>query len=729
MKKILLIFVVLLNMLQLNAQHFSSDQRPQPQPSRPPYNYTEGECFCYFVHDFTQFYTFIETLEQSIRNDWFLQQANIIKEEIEDRLNEDFDNLLEAQQAFFKQYSADQFENYTLNHLRQQALNNRNATLPLYEETFTERKIFQFAQNNSMWDFGGLRHQNSLIESLTYSEAQNLWNQYATENVIFKNNWETHHNRYLRIPWVNQNDLFSNYLVNQYVNHVNGHSLEDIVALMTGYLILDANHEPLILPPPYLQYPPWDNVFFYNPSLYNYNPVIDNYIDNANVPWEPITEPSQDFNEIKVKYSVLEGHLGTLVANFLKDKIELKLEVGAYMAYHNYDASSRALIKNLFESYLLEDPFMNDSFWWGNGKWGQSSDTPWKLAGLNWSQNAINNQSAFGFSRVLEAFSQANIGLAYEGALIHKMLTINNSAALNNLNHLTFEELGRLFDFKHYGNTQLWLTFSPYALSRILNIEDGNNNYDWHLFWDTGFKLEALRAILEGGLVDFEEKLIIDTTVSTCVQNIITPLINKSTYISVVPNLPININLTSIILNLFNNSSNHNLLIEVKNLGNNVNASTIPSYQGGGVFLYTITLNSSYVNNATDLAIARTIIHESVHAYLSYIYQTQPFSDISTILRYHLTQQGITTSQAQHLYMVQFVDAIAYSLQNWDNNSLGSLDYYRYLAWSGDMLNTPDFNQLPLIFQQNVIDANIAEGQAGPGNGSTNIAKGQNNCQ
>ena len=62
-----------------------------------------------------------------------------------------------------------------------------------------------------------------------------------------------------------------------------------------------------------------------------------------------------------------------------------------------------------------------------------------------------------------------------------------------------------MFDFKHYVNTQLWLTFSPYALSRILNIEDGNNNYDWHLFWDTGFKLEALRAILEGGLVDFEK--------------------------------------------------------------------------------------------------------------------------------------------------------------------------------------------------------------------------------
>lgn len=79
--------------------------------------------------------------------------------------------------------------------------------------------------------------------------------------------------------------------------------------------------------------------------------------------------------------------------------------------------------------------------------------------------------------------------------------------------------------------------------------------------------------------------------------------------------------------------------------------------------------------------------------------------------------------------MVQFVEAIAYSLQNWDNNSLGSLDYYKYLAWSGDMLTTPDFALLPQTFQTNVINANIAEGQAGVGNGSTSNAKGDNNCQ
>ncbi len=243
------------------------------------------------------------------------------------------------------------------------------------------------------------------------------------------------------------------------------------------------------------------------------------------------------------------------------------------------------------------------------------------------------------------------------------------------------------------------------------------------------FVMEALDSLMNGGEVSFDENLIIDPSVSDCVQSIIDPLITKSDFVSLVPNVPINTNLSSLILDLFSNSSNHNLKIEVGSLSSGVNAETVPSSQGGGHFLYTTTINSSYINNATDLAIARTVIHESVHAYLSYIYHDQPFSSISVILRHHLSQNGATTNTAQHEFMVQYVDAVAYSLQNWDNNGLGSIDYYKYLAWSGDMLNTTDFDQLPTAFKSNVISANIAEGQAGPGNGSTNAALGTNNCQ
>lgn len=228
--------------------------------------------------------------------------------------------------------------------------------------------------------------------------------------------------------------------------------------------------------------------------------------------------------------------------------------------------------------------------------------------------------------------------------------------------------------------------------------------------------------------VDFEEQLVLDPSLTTCVKDIITDLKDKSINLPIIPELPIDLNLSSIILDLFDNSSNHNYILKMGALGSNLNAQTTPSGVGLN-FTYTTTLNTSFVTNATDLAIARTIIHESLHAYFEFLYQDLPFSSLSTKLRHHLSVKGVTSNSAQHLLMVQFVEAMAYSLQNWDNNSLGSLDYYNYLAWSGDMLTTPDFALLPQTFQTNVINANIAEGQAGVGNGSTSNAKGNNNCQ
>ena len=355
------------------------------------------------------------------------------------------------------------------------------------------------------------------------------------------------------------------------------------------------------------------------------------------------------------------------------------------------------------EAYLLEDPFMDANFWWGNGKWGQSSDTPWKLAGLNWSQNAINNQSAFGFSRVLEAFSQANIGLAYEGALIHKMLTINNSAALNNLNHLTFEELGRLFDFKHYGNTQLWLTFSPYALSRILNIEDGNNNYDWHLFWDTGFKLEALRAILGGGYVDFEDKIL--SYLPICLENVFKDVqnINQSDF--------------RLVIETLDNTNENNILnfnwkvLSVNSLSNNQLGTTDPflTSQASGNFAIT-RLNWQILQNSTDLLVATTLIHEAYHAYLiSYIKTVLPplynSPDFENYLYRDMIravmEDGIGLNQAQHEEFINdnIVNVKALSLLEYAQNKGYNVDYSfcEDLVWGAGLQETTAFNNNSII--------------------------------
>ena len=70
-------------------------------------------------------------------------------------------------------------------------------------------------------------------------------------------------------------------------------------------------------------------------------------------------------------------------------------------------------------------------------------------------------------------------------------------------------------------------------------------------------------------------------------------------------------------------------------------------------------------------------------------------------------------NSAQHILMTkQFLDGVAKSLETWDNSSLSNKDYYNYLSWSGGMLSTPAFNSLSSNIQNNIIEANINEGQA-----------------
>ncbi|MCQ0112470.1 hypothetical protein [Zhouia amylolytica] len=230
-----------------------------------------------------------------------------------------------------------------------------------------------------------------------------------------------------------------------------------------------------------------------------------------------------------------------------------------------------------------------------------------------------------------------------------------------------------------------------------------------------------------GNCVEMDDDITIDPSVPECLEEIINDLKTKSKNIYIVPGLPLNTNLSSIILNLFESSSNHNLEIKIGNLSSSKNAVTVPTSLGNGEFKYTITLNQLFLQNATDLAVARTIIHESLHAHLSHMYQDQPFTDFSSRIRYHLAQNGYNTNDAQHEMFVEFTEAMAYSLQEWDNNSIGSYDYYYYLSWSGDMLQTNDFEHFPEAFKKAITDANIAEGQANAA--STTNAKGSNNCR
>lgn len=115
-------------------------------------------------------------------------------------------------------------------------------------------------------------------------------------------------------------------------------------------------------------------------------------------------------------------------------------------------------------------------------------------------------------------------------------------------------------------------------------------------------------------------------------------------------------------------------------------------------------------NGATDLSIAKTVIHESLHALLSHLLDvgaittTDPDPDLAKLAEAYAHHQainnnssGIPLAQLQHEYMVSLVNEVATALQQVGQNLgyINNFDYYRKLAWSGSLEHA---NAFPVEF-------------------------------
>lgn len=175
--------------------------------------------------------------------------------------------------------------------------------------------------------------------------------------------------------------------------------------------------------------------------------------------------------------------------------------------------------------------------------------------------------------------------------------------------------------------------------------------------------------------------------------------------------------LSQTILDMFHNSPDYHLNFKIADAttasGKKRNAYTTPrrNVPSTGQWTFDIVLDKNFVKNATRLAIARTIIHESLHAYLYYTTQTYSSSSFSQLFYNYLSSKGYTTNEAQHNMMTQFADAIGYSLSIYDLNQHGQ-SYYNNLAWSGEMLSTSAFSSLSSTRQNSIKNANRNEGNA-----------------
>jgi len=152
-------------------------------------------------------------------------------------------------------------------------------------------------------------------------------------------------------------------------------------------------------------------------------------------------------------------------------------------------------------------------------------------------------------------------------------------------------------------------------------------------------------------------------------------------------------------LDLFKQGGKFKYRIEDTNLVG-ANATTLPINSQGVIV---IQLDNSYLNSATSLSIARTIIHETAHAYMRAISKTD--HNFAIELNNYYQNHDKNEPEAHHGMMSQYLLGMAVSLYNWDKYwgaTNGSLDfqYYYTMAFAGmfeDGTNNPILEVVPMI--------------------------------
>ncbi|MGG8495378.1 hypothetical protein ACQY1Q_03095 [Tenacibaculum sp. TC6] len=178
---------------------------------------------------------------------------------------------------------------------------------------------------------------------------------------------------------------------------------------------------------------------------------------------------------------------------------------------------------------------------------------------------------------------------------------------------------------------------------------------------------------------------IINNTNNPCVTNIIKALQEKDTNKAIVPDLAGASHLSQMVLDLFGECTNHDLEIKIAQLGTNSQGFPLNAKTDG---IESITLDIDLVNDATQLSIAKTLIHESLHAFINLKMYEDRRSGLAVLLNSYYQKyrnnypHDIANNLTQHKFMAEFVEALAYSLSAYDNHRQ-PMDYYKAMAWGG----------------------------------------------
>lgn len=234
-----------------------------------------------------------------------------------------------------------------------------------------------------------------------------------------------------------------------------------------------------------------------------------------------------------------------------------------------------------------------------------------------------------------------------------------------------------------------------------------DNNYS-----SMGLAYAAYYLHLEKGKFDNRIK----STLAPCLENILTKLKNTSSSPG------------NMICNFTNDWSitNYNWTVKSGNL-NGATAETSSQYDTNTQSV-TTTFDSYKWKEATDLSWARTMMHESIHAYLVSYFKLDPIMAVATysdMVKAWADRPDLNFVQHQQIAK-NLVPSIALALENYGvaNGYDLSKQFYQDMAWAG-LQETTAFNALPEADKKRILDTILTELTGKDSDGNVKTQKGK----
>ncbi|MFD0964553.1 hypothetical protein [Pseudofulvibacter geojedonensis] len=226
---------------------------------------------------------------------------------------------------------------------------------------------------------------------------------------------------------------------------------------------------------------------------------------------------------------------------------------------------------------------------------------------------------------------------------------------------------------------------------------------------ETAFFYKAVSALCNGGDVDVAKRIVFNIP-NDCHEKIIKEAFNNTS------------DLTQHVKDVFEGTNTYYVyeinqgVITNDQFNNPRGGATTGLPTGDYNCVITTTINTWLLSGgdpsrdewegATDLSIAKTVIHESLHALLVYLldngdlnssFPNPTYVQLAEAFAHHQAVNNQESGQAlnvlQHEYMVSFVNAVATALQQVGQN-LGynnPYSYYQKLAWSGSLESSQSY--------------------------------------